>query len=100
MPMPLLLPEELVSALVSSLQRLPEVLLLLSLSCGFSGCENVNGDTELPFVLEDSSGQVEASSSGRNVETEGDSIRLRGSSTSSSDGSVDMPMVFMARIVT
>ena len=97
MPMPELLPDdELVSTLASSLQRFAEVLLSLSLSMhGVSGCEKVNG-VVVPFVFDDSNGQMEASSSGRNVDTDGDSIRVRGSSTSKSAGSVEMPIVFMA----
>ncbi|KNC29605.1 hypothetical protein FF38_10445 [Lucilia cuprina] len=96
-PMPELLPDdELVSTLASSLQRFAEVLLSLSLSMhGVSGCEKVSG-VVVPFVLDDSSGQMEASSSGRNVDTDGDSMRVRGNSTSKRAGSVEMPIVFMA----
>lgn len=95
-PMPELLPDdELVSTLASSLQRLAEVLLSLSLSIqGVSGWENVNG-VVVPFVLDESRGQMEASSSGKNVDTDGDSMRVRGNSTSKRAGSVEMPIVFM-----
>lgn len=96
-PMPELLPDdELVSTLPSSLHRLAEVLLSLSLSMhGVRGCENVIGVVE-PLVFEDSSGQMDASSSGRNVDTDGDSIKVRGNSTSSNAGSVEMPILFIS----
>lgn len=95
-PMPELLPDdELVSTLPSSLHRFADVLLSLSLSMhGVNGWENVIG-VVVPLVFEDSNGQMDASSSGRNVDTDGDSINVRGNSTSSNAGSVDMPMVFM-----
>lgn len=97
MPIPELLPDdELVSTLPSSLHKFADVLLSLSLSMhGVSGWENVMG-VVLPFVFEDSSGQMEASSSGRKVETEGDSIKVRGNSTSSRAGSVEIPILFIS----
>jgi len=69
---PSLLPEELVSALQSVLLMLDEVISLAAMF-GLRGCDNNSVPRAL---LPDSNGQIEASSSGRKVDTEGDSINV------------------------
>lgn len=86
---PVLLPEELVSALQSVLLILDEVISLATI-VGLNGCDNKTGSS--PPLL-DSNGNIEASSSGKNVETDGDSSRVCGSSTSRNAGSVDISML-------
>lgn len=87
---PELLPDELVSAFVSS--QLTESLLSLS-TLGVRGCENASGGGD--GVL-GNKGHVEASSSGKKVVTEGDSVSDVGKSTLKSAGSVDIPKLFIA----